>query len=188
MVANRLCDFNILCGSGALIVTQKKIAFFLLFICVLFLTGCKKKDGIYVAEKVSWGSTREDVIAAYGNSSIVISGVDFLTYTDSFVFEPYRDTFEDYPGTAMFLLDDNGELVSVSLQIPIELDYGDSEATVGFLYNLLGASAEEYYGTEADVVNDNSDDGIYSEQWSSEKGDTIIGYIILVLRMTSNVH
>lgn len=156
---------------------RKRLVFYLLFIGMFSLTGCEKKDGVYVAEKVSWGSTREDVIAAYGNSSIIISGVDFLTYTDNFIFEPYENIFEYYPGTAVFLLDDNGKLESVSLQIPIELDSGNSESTVGFLYNLLDASAVDYYGVEANEVNDNSGDGVYSKHWSSQKGDTIIGYI-----------
>lgn len=152
-------------------------AFCAIFMCVTLLTGCGKKDGVFVANKVSWGDSREDVVKAYGSSSIIVNGVDFLTYKDNFIFEPYKDTFELYPGTGMFFLDDNGALVEVSLQIPIELGIGTSDTTVDFLYGLLESSAKDYYGKDADNVQESQEEGRHLMEWSSEKGDTFIGLL-----------
>lgn len=157
---------------------RKKVAlFFVLLICLVILTGCHNRDGIFVANKVAWECKSTDITKAYGHSSIVIDNTDFLTYCDNFVFEPYEDTFQYYPGTAIFSLNENQSLVKISLQIPIELDYSTTEDTVGFLYNLIQEAAVDYYNKEADVIEENEKDGISSMEWNSERGKTVIGYI-----------
>lgn len=145
---------------------------------LVLLVGCGRQNEVFVANKVSWGCKRENVTAAYGKSSIIINGVDFLTYEDSFIFETREKAFQNYPGTAMFFIGDDEKLEAVVLTITISSNDVDSADTAYSLYELIRAYALDYYGQEADTVNDRlAEEGIHSMSWESEKGSTFIGYM-----------
>lgn len=134
----------------------------------LALSGCKKEAAELTLDapftKVSWNSTKEDIITEEGEGYETYDSVyNGDTYT-------YAKTYEGKEGTIKYMFDDKDELMCVAWA------YGSDDATeLEELYTKINDDMTDIYGKsgystdeEEKTVNN------YGNIWYREEGDIIV--------------